>query len=105
TAASLTRLPGSVRAVAASATTLGTLAVLMRPLEGSSMNLVLLVTGSTGAVLAVLPLAGRGLDEAWAIGVRIAAAASGLLTAVLLVPSALRGLSRIGRAWENIWAL
>ena len=103
--ASLVRLPEGVRTVAASAATLGTVAVLLRPLEGSSINLILVVTGSTAAVLAMLPLAVPRLDEPWTFGVRVAAAASTLLTAFLLIPSALRGLSRIGGSWENIWAL
>ncbi len=105
-AAALVRaVPMLARQVSAVLATLGVLTVLLRPLDGSDVDLAVGVLAGTALVLALLPVLVRRLAEPWRTAASVSAVGPALAALVVVLPSVVWGLARIGDAWEHIWAL
>jgi len=83
-ASGVERLPAAVRVGAAAATLTGLAAALLRPLEGSTIDVALILFAGAALVLgSSAPL----LGEIWGSGARVAALAPGVVAAGMLAPS------------------
>jgi hypothetical protein len=105
-AAALVRAaPMRARQVSAVLGTLGVLTVLLRPLEGSDVDLAVGVLAGTALVLALLPVLVRRLAEPWQTAASVSAVGPALAALAVVLPSAVWGLARIGDALEHVWSL
>ena len=98
-------VPMLARQVSAVLATLGVLTVLLRPLEGSAVDLVVGVLAGAALVLALLPVLVRRMAEPWKTAASVSAVGPALAALAVVLPSAVWGLARIGDALEHIWTL
>jgi hypothetical protein len=93
------------RQITATLAALGVLTALLRPLEGSDIDLVVGMLVGTALVMALLPVLLRRLPEPWSTASSASAVGPSLAGLIVVIPSAVWGLARIGGALEFIWAL
>jgi hypothetical protein len=104
-AASMRVVPMLARQVTATLAVLGVLTVLLRPLEGSDIDVVVLVLVGTGLTLAWSPVVVRRLPDPWSTASTAGAVGPAFAGLVVVAPSAVWGLARIGGALEHVWTL
>ncbi len=98
------RVPNLVAAAAATMAATGVTLLALRPLEGSSTDVILSVTGAVGLALAAV-FAYVVVRGPWHIGIGVASAGAGLVAAGWALPWPIDTLSRLLEPADRFWEL